>query len=252
MRISLFAITLLFLCSCSNVPKPVSYRVTTQQKMQAVHHWDVLAKDVAKDVKLALRKEKEKDPTLCDKPIYLEPRKASLFGKVFDTLLITQLVNQKGPTKHESKHKIKLTTKNESKQKIKFTKNENNSLKLKYETQMVKHKSKRHTSPLYPGEALLLTALGHGVYKAFSANSDALGLFAVAGAVEVINGLEHDWTVPHYEIVITTQLTNNDDVIYRKSNIYYIQDADSWHYSEEEEEEEIEEMPIKNYTCVSE
>ena len=236
MRTILFAIILLFLCSCSNVPKSASYRVTTQQKMQAAHHWDVLADDVAKDVKLALQKEKEKDPTLCDKQIYVEPHKGSLFGKVFDTLLITQLSNQK----------------------IGLTKKESNSLKLKYGTQKVKHRSKRHTSPLYPGEALLLTALGHGVYKAFSANSDALGLFAAAGAVEVINGLEHDWNwnMPHYEIVITTELTKpNGTVIHRKSNIYYINDADSWHYANSWHnwgEEEKKELPIKKYSCVSE
>jgi len=203
--------------------------------MQAAHHWDVLAEDVAKDVKKEVKKLTLQDPTLRDKQIYLEPNKMSLFGKVFDTLLITQLVNQK----------IGLTTKKES-----------NSLKLKYGTQKVVHKSARHTSPLYPGEALLLTALGHGIYKAFSANSDALGLFAAAGAVEVINGFEHDWTVPHHEIVITTQLTKpNDTVIYRKSNIYYINDADFWHYANSWHnwgEEEIEEMPIKKYSCVSE
>ena len=234
MRTSVFAIALIFLCSCSNVPKPASYPLSFQQKMQAVHHWDVLADDVAKDVKLALQKEKEKDPTLRDEQIYLEPCKGSAFGEVFDTLLITQLVNQKGPTKNESNQKIKLTTKNE-----------NNSLKLTYGTQIVKHRAKRFTSPLYPGEALLLTALGHGVYKAFADNSDALGLFAAAGAVEVINDIEFEWGVPHYEIVITTELTNNDTVIDRRSNIYYINDADFWHYSEKE-------MPIKNYTCVSE
>jgi len=208
--------------------------------MQAAHHWDVLANDVAKDVKLALQEEEKKDPTLRDEQIYLEPNKASLFGKVFDTLLITQLFNQG----------------------IGLAKNESNSLKLKYGTQMVKHCSNRHTSPLYPGEALLLTALGHGVYKAFSANSDALGLFAAAGAVEVINGLEHDWTVPHHEIVITTELTTNDTandtandtVIARTSNIYYINDADFWHYANSWHNwgEEEEKLPIKKYSCVSE
>ncbi|MCK4603810.1 MAG: hypothetical protein KAU41_03815 [Deltaproteobacteria bacterium] len=218
MRTILFAITLLFLCSCSNVPKPASYPLSFQQKMQAVHHWDVLADDVAKDVKRTLQ-----DRALLGEQIYLEPHEMSAFGEVFGTLLTTQLF----------------------KQEIGLAKNESNSLKLRYETQMVKHRSNRHTSPLYPGEALLLTALGHGIYKAFSANSDALGLFAAAGAVEVINGFEYDWTVPHHEIVITTELTNNDTVIDRRSNIYYINDADFLHYSEKE-------MPIKNYTCVSE
>ena len=239
MRTSIFAITLLFLCSCSNVPKPASYPLSFQQKMQAVHHWDVLAEDVAKGVKLTLQK---KHPELLGKPIYLEPHERSTFGEVFGTLLTTQLFNLKWPEKNESNQKIKLPMKNEK-----------DFLKLEYGTQIVKHRAKRFTSPLYPGEPLLLTALGHGIYKAFSANSDALGLFAAAGAVEVINDIEFEWGVPHYEIVITTQLTktntNNDtDVIYRKSDIYYIQDADFWHYSESKEKE----MPIKNYTCVSE
>jgi len=217
--------------------------------MQAAHHWDVLANDVAKDVKRTLQEKGKKYPELLGKPIYLEPNKASLFGKVFETLLITQLFNLKGPEKNESNQKIKFTMKNEK-----------DFLKLKYGTQIVKHCSNRHTSPLYPGEALLLTALGHGVYKAFSANSDALGLFAAAGAVEVINGLEHDWTVPHHEIVITTELTkpnnddvNNDTVIARTSNIYYINDADFWHYANSWHNwGEEEEMPIKKYSCVSE
>jgi hypothetical protein len=253
MRTSLFAIILIFLCSCSNVPKPISYWVTSQQKMQAAHHWDVLAEDVAKDVKQALQKEGKKDPALLSKPIYLEPNKASLFGKVFETLLITQLFKQE----------IKLMESNPL---------ESNSLKLEYGTQIVKHCSNRHTSPLYPGAILSLTALGHGVYKAFADNSDALGLFAAAGTAEVINDIEFEWGVPHHEIVITTKLTeltkpngteltntepaNNDTVtiIYRKSSIYYIQDADFWHYANSwhNNRGEEKEMPIKKYTCVSE
>jgi hypothetical protein len=246
MRTSLFAITLIFLCSCSNVPKPASYPLSYQQKMQAAHHWDVLADDVAKDVKQALAS--QKDPTLRNKLIYVEPNKSSLFDKVFDTLLITQLVNQeiKLPTKNESNQKIKLTTKEES-----------DSLKLKYGTQKVVHKSARHTSPLYPGMILSGTALGHGIYKIFEHHSDTWGLFAAAGAAEVINDLEHDWNwnMPHHEIVITTQLTKppNDTIIYRKSNIYYINDEDFWHYANSWHNwGEEEELPTKKYTCVSE
>ena len=244
MRTSVFAITLIFLCSCSNVPKPASYWVTPQQKMQAAHHWDVLADDVAKDVKVKLALALQEDPELQGKSIYLEPHKASLFGKVFDTLLITQLVNQKGPTKNESNQEIKLTTKNES-----------DSLKLTYETQKVVHKAKRFTSPMYPGTILAGTALGRGIYKIFKYHSDTWGLFAAAGAAEIINDLEHDWNwnMPHYEIVITTQLTKpNGTIIYRKSNIYYINDADSWHYANSWQNWGEEELPTKKYTCVSE
>jgi uncharacterized protein YneR len=184
--------------------------------MQAAHHWDVLAKDVAKDVKLALQKN-----DLFGKQIYVEPHDMSTFDEIFGTLLITQLF----------------------KQKIKLTESESNSLKLKYGTQVVKHRAERFTSPRYPCAILSLTALGHGVYKAFSANSDALGLFAAAGAAEAINDIEFEWGVPHYEIVITTELTTNEGIKkYRTSNIYYINDADFWHYAEKE-------LPIKKYKC---
>jgi hypothetical protein len=218
MRTSFFAITLIFLCSCSNVPKPASYPLSYQHKMQAVHHWDVLADDVAKEVKLTLQ-----DRALLGERIYLEPHERSDFGDVFNTLLTTQLFNRE----------------------IVLTKNEGNSVKLSCKTRMVKHRSNRHTSPLYPGEPLLLTALGSGVYKAIVNNNWTLGAFATAGAVEVIKDIEFEWTVPHHEIVITAELTTNDTVIARRSNIYYINDADFWHYSEEE-------MPTKSYTCVSE
>jgi hypothetical protein len=193
--------------------------------MQAVHHWDVLADDVAKEVKLTLQ-----GRGLLGEQIYLKPRKRSDFGNVFGTLLTTQLFNQV----------------------IELSNNESNSIKLTYRTQKVKHRAKRFTSPLYPGEALLLTALGHGVYKAFADNSDALGLFAAAGTAEIINGLEHDWTVPHYEIVITTELTTNDSVIVRSSNIYYINDEDSWHYANSWHNwGEEKELPTKKYSFVS-
>jgi hypothetical protein len=192
--------------------------------MQAAHHWDVLAKDVAKEVKVKLALQ-EKDPALSGKRIYVEPHKTSLFGEVFDTLLTTQLF----------------------KQNIKLAESESDSLKLKYKIQVVKHRAERFTSPVYPGETLLLTALGSGVYKAIVDNNWTLGAFATAGAVEAINDIEFEWGIPHYEIVITTQLTKpKGTIIYRESNIYYINDADSWHYSEEKE------MSTKNYSCVSE
>ena len=198
------------LCSCSGVPKP--------QKMQAAHDWHVLAADIAKHVKVAL-----KDQESLGQQIYLEPHDKSLFRGVFNTLLITQLF----------------------KQGIGITMNESAPVKMKYETQIVKHKNKRRAPPLFPGETLLLTSLGYGVFKAFD-NTGTGGLFATAGAVEVINALDptNPLTVSHHEIIITTEVTVNDRVIARQSNIYYINDPDAWHYGKE--------MPPKHFRVVSE
>ena len=70
------------LCSCSNVPKPTKYPISFQKKMQATHHWDVLATDIAKEVKLTLR-----DREALGQQIYLEPNDKSLFSQVFTQLL---------------------------------------------------------------------------------------------------------------------------------------------------------------------
>lgn len=215
---------LIFLCSCSNVPKVAKYPVSYQEKMQSVHHWDVLAADIAKEIKLSLQASVPPG----EEKIYLKPHtknRQSVFSEIFDTLLATQLFRQE----------IKLTTDEES------------YVKMKYKTQMVKHKSIRTTSPLYPGQILMLTVLGHGIYKAFSSNSDALGALALAGGAEVINGFDGlgPLAVPHYEIVITTEVSMNDEIIALRSNMYYINDVDYMHYWDETE------MPTKNYNVVS-
>jgi hypothetical protein len=222
MRLSVCAVALLLLCSCSNVPKPASYVISTQQKMQAVHHWDVLADDVAKDVKLTLQ-----GHALADKQIYLEPNDGSIFTEVFDNLLATELF----------------------KQGVTCTKSDNNSVKLTYEAQIVRHKADRFTSPFYPGEILSLTAIGTGVYKAFEASNTPLGVFAAAGALEVINDVEFEWWrgVPHCEVAITTELTSNDQVIARNTGLYYINDADEGHYLNLTARE----LSTKRYTVVN-
>lgn len=221
MRKSIFLTVLIFLCSCSNVPKPTKYPISFQKKMQATHHWDILAADIAKEVKLTLQ-----DRASPGQQIYLESHDKSLFSEVFTTLLKTQLFQQG----------------------IEVTESESNSLKMKYETQMVRHKNKRRAPPLFPGETLLLTALGYGVYKAFD-NNGAGAVFAAAGAVEVINALDptNPLTVPHHEIIITTEVRMKDRVIARRSNIYYINDVDNWHYGHYGKE-----MPPKHYRVVSE
>lgn len=228
-NICICVISLIFLCSCSNVPKVAKYPVSFQQKMQSAHHWDVLAADIAKEFKSSLQ---ANVPAGTARKVYLEPNQKSTFNDTFDTLLRTQLFKQG----------IELTPDDAPKDEC-----EGSYVKMNYETQMVKHKGIRCTSPLFPGQALMLTALGAGVYKAFSSNNDTFGAFAAAGAVELINGLDGPFgplAVPHHEVVITTELTMNNSIIARRSNIYYINDADYMHYLEEIE------IPTKNYTVV--
>ncbi|MBW6520249.1 MAG: hypothetical protein K0A99_04435 [Desulfoarculaceae bacterium] len=49
--ICLFALS----CSgCTRIPQPTTYAYSEQQKMQAAHHWDVLANDVADQINKTL------------------------------------------------------------------------------------------------------------------------------------------------------------------------------------------------------
>lgn len=93
--IGLFTIT-----GCSQRPVPVatSYPSTAQRKMQAIHHWDVLAANVADRIQETLNN----NPELAvlsqqSLPIYIrttpEQQKAA-FGKTFDDLLRNQLIQR--------------------------------------------------------------------------------------------------------------------------------------------------------------
>lgn len=50
MRTVSILIVFIFMAACTRIPQPASYAYSEQQKMQASHHWDVLANDVANQI----------------------------------------------------------------------------------------------------------------------------------------------------------------------------------------------------------
>ena len=50
MRSILILLILFLVVGCTRIPQPASYAYSEQQKMQAAHHWDVLASDVANQI----------------------------------------------------------------------------------------------------------------------------------------------------------------------------------------------------------
>lgn len=97
----------------SAVPLPSPYIQTNQKKMQAVHHWNVLAKKVANIIDAQWQR------TLPDyqDPVFVAPAGITPFDKAFQQLLITNLV-EKG---------------------IVVSNNYNNPLVLSFDTQVVSH-----------------------------------------------------------------------------------------------------------------
>ena len=194
--------------SCGRIPDPAGYVQSEQKKMQATHHWNVLAADVANQINNEL--------ILNDylaSPVFVretcgdenEPcpgSESTAFEESFRDLLITNLVSLGVPTRQ---------------------KQDSSALVINYKTQTVYHHRNTWRS-IKPG---LLTALTAGILVIRNAPADLIWL-AGAGTIDVANAAYV--TSSNFEVLITTSVVADGRYLYRSSNIYYINDQDSWHY----------------------
>jgi hypothetical protein len=211
-------LTLLGAAGCaSRVPVAVNHPLTTQKKAKAAHHWDVLADDIARQTKLAAGDPKKQFPK---KPLFVQPGGTSPFDTAFRNFLITRLVND-GVT---------------------VTEDPKEALAVSYDVQLVRHDSSRYTH--LPGT---LTALAAGVWvirDLASATANAvpgtLGLTALA-----------DYALGHYaggathtELIVTTTMLENSRYLFRKSDIYYLEDEDTGLFSGAAGERQVKKLEV--------
>lgn len=197
----------LFLSSCSRIPLPASYAFTEQQKMQATHHWDVLASDVANQINNQLI-----ISDYIDKSVFVkttcgtdanpcERGETTQFNEVFRDLLITRLVHFGVPTSIDKK---------------------TSDIEVNYKVQVIYHASNRYT--IAPG---ILTALT-GAVTVFRNAPTTIQALAIAAGLDIANSAApHNG---HYEVLITTSMITDEKYLFRTSDIYYINDPDFWHY----------------------
>ncbi len=194
--------------SCGRIPEPAGYVQSDQQKMQATHHWNVLAADLANQINNELILNDYLDTpvfvreTCGDENEPCPPSESTVFEESFRDLLITNLVTLGVPTRQ---------------------KQESGTLVVNYKTQTVYHHRDTWRS-LRPG---LLTALTAGILVIRNAPADLIWL-AAAGTVDFANAAYV--TSSNFEVLITTSLVADGRYLFRNSNIYYINDLDSWHY----------------------
>jgi hypothetical protein len=209
MRFLFVAILALSLtCSCSRIPEPAGFEYSSQSKMQAAHHWDVLALDVANQINNELIRD-----DLLNAAVYVKktcgeddapckPNETSVFDEGFHDLLVTQLVRYGIPTSSQP---------------------EQEAITINYKVQTVYHHSERIRT-LTPG---LLTVLTAAVQVLRNAPSEVISV-AVAGAIDIANmGFVKNG---HYEIIVTTSMVRMNKYLFRNSDIYYVNDMDFWHY----------------------
>ncbi len=213
LRPSAALVLAVFLVACTQTPVPTTYPYSEQKKMQAAHHWEVLAVDVAEQLAQKLT-----TVNLAGRKVAIEFSEDTPFNKGFRSLLLTQLVHRGVPVSARPAA---------------------DSLKVVYETQLVHHRQER-LSRTYPG-ALSATAtyLATGVWvirDALLYGTDAAQYWAIVGvaigavvAADVFSGaFARD--LPHSEVVISASLMEGDDYLSRKTDIYYVNDEDQWHY----------------------
>lgn len=209
MRFFFAALVVLHLMfACARIPEPVGYEYSKQQQMQAAHHWDVLAIDIANEINNELIQNDYLDTpvfvrqTCGDENSTCDPLQTTTFNETFRDLLITHLVKLGVPTSSA---------------------NSKETITINYKAQPIYHHARRWRT-IRPG---MLTALTAGVMVIKNAPAEIIAI-ATAGAID---GLNAGYTSSsNFEVIITTSMITKQNYLYRNSNIYYINDADSWHY----------------------
>jgi len=204
--------TLLLLNGCAGgIPEPVNYPHSKQQKMQASHHWEVLAKDLANRInnELIITDNIETavfvKPTCGDESRPCGSHQTSSFNEAFRDLLITNLVNYGIPTHNQSTQ---------------------DAIEIQYKVQIVRHSANRIRT-FKPG---VLTAISAAIVVLRDAPTELL-ILASGVAADFIN---YNLTKSgNYEIIITTSMVNDDTYLFRASDIYYINDKDFFHYQDQ-------------------
>ena len=204
-------------------PVPKLLPMATQEKIQAAHHWDLIAEHIAGLVKKGL----ETSYPRRVRAIYVAPSGITPFEKVFHALLITHLFEEG------------LSVSNDPK----------DNLILSFDIELVKHPER-----VISIDGEVYDSLGPGlIVKTGAPASPALGdgtrHYPVSRKTRLSNEIgDHLFALPQNEIIITTSLTQNGSYIMRDSSIYYIDDPEWWQYVQKAD---ITYPPQTNYTLTN-
>ncbi|WP_018915480.1 hypothetical protein [Vreelandella zhanjiangensis] len=197
-----------FYANTSQAPVATTYPYTEQQRMQAAHHWEVLARHEASSI---LQRERVRFRDLH----VTEPDHPGVnfysggeFERGFRTLLTSELVSRGA----------NLTTVPTP-----------NAANIHIGVEVVEHRDRGFIRP--PTGAF--TALTAGVAVAtipFNHWAEpALGLIPAAMIADTVSG---SWTTTgNEEVIITTQIIDGERILYSSSNIYYINAGDRRQYA---------------------
>lgn len=191
-----------FATRTSQAPIATTYPLSEQQRMQAAWHWEILARDQAQRIL--------QNPRLRLVPLYVAGpeggREGNEFHRGYRALLTSELVGGGA----------RVSTVAEQ------------AAEVRFEVQAVRHRGRGFVRP--PEGAFTTLAAGIAVatlpYNHWS--EPALALIPGAVLADLFSG---SWTYTgNDEVIITTQVIENQRILYSGSNLYYINRRDRDHY----------------------
>ena len=204
-KLALIIACSIYLSGCAQInqsqdPIAESFNYSKQKKMQAAAHWKVLAANEA--LKISQRW------TDKNNALYLESPQLGAFDEAFKNILTGELLDRG------------LLLQNESA----------GASILSFKIQVLKHKGRDYTRPPL-GEITSLTA-GIAVAARAVANWSNPELLLIPAAVTADLFAGYTVSQSNSEVIITTQIRENINILYSSSNIYYINSKDSGHYED--------------------
>jgi hypothetical protein len=186
-------------CASSPIPVSANFPITVEPKVRSAGHWGMLSSDVAKQTLASLGK------LGVNGNLYVAlPANPTSFDRAFNNFLITDLVKS-GQVVQQFPDR---------------------ALEVSYQTQVVRHNS--HRPDFLPGRFTMITA---GLYAAYGLGlapvGDKLagGLAYAAGADYIAS--ESSGGPTHTELILTTTIAQGGRYLVRKTDIYYIEEADA-------------------------
>lgn len=197
------ALALAALTGCAQSPIPVAgnFELTEQKKVRSAGHWQMVARDAAQQTLKMLDNAGVATNARLSVPAV---DKATTFEKTFHEMLVTELVN--------TGRRVTLT--------------EQNPLQVTYKVQLVVHNSPR--PHFIPGGYTALTAGVYAAYGLSAAHVDTklLGGLGLAAAADYGSSI-YSGGPTATELVLTTSAATPDQILSRKTDVYYLENVDA-------------------------
>lgn len=197
-----------FYANTSQAPIATTYPYTEQQRMQAAHHWDVLARHEASSI---LQRERVRNRdlyiTAADHAEF-QAYSGGEFERGFRTLLTSELVSRGA----------NLTT-------VPTT----NSANISIGVEVIEHRDRGFVRPPVGAFTALTAGIAVATIPFNQWSEPALGLIPAGMLADTTSG---NWThTGNEEIIVTTQIIDGERILYSSSNIYYINAGDRRQYA---------------------